>query len=124
MNCGFSIRICCCKGWQPAVFLEGHMRKILICLFGLLCALFVHVHAADAKTDIGAGILDGGAAEVHWTVAGNPYVITSGSITVAESSTLIIDAGVVVKLQGTSITVSPTFAIQRFCGRKCLILRS
>jgi hypothetical protein len=41
------------------------MRRIRICLFGLLRSLFVHVHAADARTDIGAGILNGGVAEVH-----------------------------------------------------------
>jgi hypothetical protein len=56
------------------------MRKILICLFGLLCSLFVHVYAADARTDFGAGILNGGVAEVH----------LSGNVQASFSSNLLI----------------------------------
>jgi hypothetical protein len=40
-------------------------KKILIDLFTLLFSLFVNVPAAGARTDIGAGTLNGDASEVH-----------------------------------------------------------
>jgi hypothetical protein len=65
--------------------------------------LFLFLPSAESATNVGWTI----AADTVWTQAASPFVVTS-DITVPAGVTLTIEAGVVVKLSGTFITVQGT----------------
>ena len=103
----------------------------------ILVISFFTIPCIFAEIVIESNTSYGSASEYHWTVAGSPYVITDGSITVPESEpdvwdaegnlidftdyngngrwdsqmTLAIDAGVIVKLYNSDIIVQGNLAL-------------
>ena len=72
--------------------------------FAALLLAFTTTQKVNAFTNVPTGtVYDGGGTSGvpgPWTVAGSPYIITTGNITVPDKYTLTIQPGVVVKFDG------------------------
>ena len=82
-----------------------HRRNLgMLAVLGLCMPL-----ALDAATPVSGNAYDGGAGG-PWTLAGSPYLVTGGDVTVPAGKTLTIQPGVVVKFPygGNDILVEGT----------------